>query len=139
MLELAPDAVQVYFGHDDRVMLKQHPSGAILWLTVRGEEARMSRRIERGLADLVIRVDARSGDEVEREHRRAMARNATDRLVAESLPADVTAARSADGKLFFTSVSDPRAVVHTWADGDDRRAKVKGALARLRRRIGDTA
>jgi hypothetical protein len=127
VLELTPASVEVYFGDDDRVMLKAHPSGAIVWVTVRGDAARMTRRIRSGLRNLGLKAAARAEGEDEAERRRAAAR--------ELLPDNVTARRQADGKVWLQSADDPRVRVYTWADGENARDKVKAALARLERKV----
>jgi hypothetical protein len=135
VLELTPAWVEVYFGDDDRVMLKAHPSGAIVWVTVRGDAARMTRRIRSGLRNLGLKAAARAEGEDEAERRRAAARAESDRLVDELLPDNVTARRQADGKVWLQSADDPRVRVYTWADGENARDKVKAALARLERKV----
>jgi hypothetical protein len=131
VLERASAALEVHFGDNGRVKFKAQPSGAVVWLTVGGDDATMTRRIEKGLKHLAQKVEAAGEGEGESERRRASARGEADRIIAEVLPAHVTARREWDGRVYLQSADDSRVRVYTWADGENVRANVKAALARL--------
>jgi hypothetical protein len=90
VLDRASADLEVHFGDNDRVKLKAHPSGAFVWLTVRGDVATMTRRIEKGLRDLGRKVEERWVGEDELERRREAAIDAADRIVAELVPSHVS-------------------------------------------------